>query len=97
MKCSSSKSRQSGGQRLANRDSLAPPRVEIGRYRTFEYEATQAITAAAHFLEFDSLIVPSARFPCANLVIFTERATGLVLSSSQEVDWDSWRQRQARP
>jgi hypothetical protein len=39
--------------------------------------------------------VPSAGFSCANLVIFTERATGLVLRSSQAVDWESWRQQHA--
>jgi hypothetical protein len=65
--------------------------VEIERYHTFEYRATQAIAAAAYFLEFDSLMVPSARFRCQNLVIFTKRATGLVLRKSQAVDWDTWR------
>jgi hypothetical protein len=79
--------------RFASLESLAPLGVEIARYHTFEYQATQAIASAAYFLEFDSLIVPSARFPCENLVIFTERATGLVLRDSQPVDWDSWRRR----
>jgi hypothetical protein len=77
--------------------SLSPLGVEIARYHTFEYQATQAIAAAAYFLEFDSLIVPSARFPCANLVIFTERATGLALKRSQAIDWKSWRRRGVRP
>jgi hypothetical protein len=80
--------------RFADLESLGPIGVAIARYRTFEYRATQAIAAAAYFLEFDSLIVPSARFPCANLVIFTERPTGLVLKNSQAVDWESWRQGQ---
>ncbi len=83
--------------RFANLESLSPLGVEIPRYHTFEYQATQAIAAAAYFLEFDSLIVPSARFPCANLVIFTERATGLALKISQAIDWESWRQRRVRP
>jgi RES domain len=82
--------------RFASIDSLAPLGVAIERYHTFEYQATQAIAAAAYFLEFDSLIAPSARFPCANLVIFTERATGLALKNSQTVDWESWRRRQVR-
>jgi hypothetical protein len=82
--------------RFASLESLAPLGVAIARYHTFEYQATQAIAAAAYFLEFDSLIVPSARFPCANLVLFTERATGLVLKNSQAVDWNSWRQHQLR-
>ena len=77
--------------RFANLESLAPLGVEIARYHTFEYRATQAIAAAAYFLEFDSLMVPSARFTCPNLVIFTERATGLVLRKSLRVDWDTWR------
>jgi RES domain len=81
--------------RFANLESLAPLGVEIARYHTFEYQATQAIAAAAYFLEFDSLIVPSARFHCPNLVIFTERATGLVLKNSQAVDWDTWRAQRA--
>jgi hypothetical protein len=77
--------------RFANLKSMATLGVEIERYHTFEYRATQAIAAAAYFLEFDSLMVPSARFRCQNLVIFTERATGLVLRKSQAVDWDTWR------
>jgi RES domain len=83
--------------RFTDLESLAPVGVAIARYHTFEYQATQAIAAAAYFLEFDSLIVPSARFPCANLVIFTERATGLELKNSQAVDWDSWRRRSVLP
>ena len=81
--------------RFADLKSLAPLGVEIDRYHTFEYRATQAIAAAAYFLEFDSLMVPSARFPCSNLVIFTERATELVLKKSEAVDWGIWRARRA--
>ncbi|MBV8119137.1 MAG: RES domain-containing protein, partial [Alphaproteobacteria bacterium] len=68
-----------------------PLGVDIARYQTFEYAATQAIAAAAHFLEFDGMLVPSARHACLNLVIFTERIVDLVLRESQPVDWDSWR------
>jgi hypothetical protein len=76
-------------ERTPRFESLSPLGVEIARYHTFDYQATQAIAAAAYFLEFDSLIAPSARFPCANLVIFTERATGLALKMSQAIDWES--------
>jgi RES domain len=44
--------------------------VNIDRFETFEYTSTQAIAAAAHFLEFDALVVPSARFDAQNLVFF---------------------------
>jgi hypothetical protein len=79
--------------RFANLESLSPLGVDIARYHTFEYQATQAIAAAAYFLDLDSLIVPSARFACGNFVIFTERATPLVLRNSQAVDRESWRRR----
>jgi hypothetical protein len=81
---------------FANLESLTPFGVDVARYHTFEYQATQAIAAAAYFLEFDSLIVPSARFSCANLVIFTERATGLALKNTDLIDWQSWRRRRVR-
>lgn len=79
--------------RFADTASLAPFGVDVARYRTFEYAATQAVAAAAHFLEFDGLIVPNARFDCGNLVIFVERAPALVLIDTDPVDWDEWRRR----
>jgi hypothetical protein len=50
--------------RFADVAGLGPFGVDPARYRTFEYGATQAIAAAAHFLEFDGLIAPNARFNC---------------------------------
>ena len=81
--------------KFANLEDLAPLGFEIGRYHTFEYQATQATAAAGYFLEFDSLIVPSARFDCANLVIFTERVPDLTLKLSEAIDWEGWRRRRA--
>jgi len=84
--------------RFANVESLVALGVEVARYNTFEYEATQAVAAAAHFLEFDGLIVPSARAPCANLVIFLDRLTQdcrLDVTATEPVDWESWRKRRA--
>jgi hypothetical protein len=79
--------------RFVGLKTLVPLGVDIARYHTFEYRVIQAVAAAAYFLEFDSLIVPSARFDCGNLVIFTERATALGLKASESVDWDDWRRR----
>jgi hypothetical protein len=78
--------------RFADLQSLVSFGVDIARYHTFDYQMTQAIAAAAYFLEFDSLMVPSARFDCANLVI-TEHVHGLRLQESQPLDWDAWRHR----
>lgn len=78
--------------RFADVASLKPLGVEVDRYESFDYAATQAIAAAAHFLEFDGLVVPSARAPCANLVAFMDRVS-LSLTHSEAVDWQAWRSR----
>jgi len=80
--------------RLVDMQELANLGVDVSRYEAFEYAATQAIAAAAHFLEFDGILVPSARFACSNLVLFTDRVTHtghLQLVSSEDVDWADWR------
>jgi RES domain-containing protein len=81
--------------RFADLAQLAPLGVDIARYRTFEYSATQSVAAAAHFLEFDGLIVPSARYACANLVLFLDRlGRGRIeVVWGEAVDWDDWRKR----
>ncbi len=66
--------------------------VNTAKFESFEYAATQAIAAAAHFLEFDGLIVPSARFKCSNFVVFLDRVQILPqLISTEEVNWSNWR------
>lgn len=82
--------------RFADLPSLEAFGVDTARYRTFEYAATQALAAAAHFLQFDGLIVPNARFECANLVLFTERSPILTLVETQVVDWAAWRRARRR-
>jgi len=79
--------------------SLAPLGVDASRYEGFDYAATQAIAAAARFLEFDGLMVPSARHASSNLVIFMDRpaAATLEVRSSGEVDWSAWRTSARRP
>lgn len=79
--------------RFADVASLQPLGVDPTRYGTFDYKVTQTIAAAAHFLEFDGLLVPSARHPSDNLVIFMDRvgAGSLDVVSSEDVDWAEWR------
>jgi RES domain-containing protein len=82
--------------RFADVAALAPLGVDAARYPGFDYQATQAIAAAAHFLEYDGLLVPSARAPCTNLVVFMDRlasGTGLEVAVSEPVDWQAWRSR----
>ncbi len=80
--------------RFAEISSLSPLGVDVRRYTSFDYAVTQAIAAAAFFLDFDGLIVPSARSTELNLVIFTEKldaAERLKVEASEPVDWAAWR------
>ncbi len=55
---------------------------------------TQEIGDAAHFIGYDSLLVPSARHAGRNLVVFTERVDlnrDLEVMESGEVDWEAYR------
>ena len=75
--------------------SLAAFGVDVSRYESFDYAATQALAAAAHFMEFDGLLVPSARHKSQNLVIFMDRngAASLESLTTEAVDWAAWRAR----
>ncbi|MGH7076633.1 MAG: RES family NAD+ phosphorylase [Acetobacteraceae bacterium] len=80
--------------RFADMSSLSTLGVDVRRYANFEYSLTQAIAAAAFFLDFDGLIVPSARSADINLVIFTEKLDVgelLKVEASERVDWSAWR------
>lgn len=82
--------------RLPDLPALTPLDIDLRRYASFDYAATQACAAAARFLEFDALIVPSARSPALNLVVFLDQALvddALAVQSTKPVDWDAWRRR----
>lgn len=85
--------------RFADVGSLSSFGVDVRRYASFDYSVTQAIAAAAFFLDFDGLIVPSARSTDLNLVIFTEKpdiGERLKLETSEPVDWSAWRAQQRK-
>lgn len=55
-----------------------------------EYPRTQEIGEVAHFLDFDGLIVPSARSEAKNIVVFCDKARSLpeaVVRDHGIVDW----------
>lgn len=57
----------------------------------------QAVGAAAHLMEFDSLWAPSARWPGRNLVLFLDalgQPDGLQPGAGQSVNWAAWRERE---
>jgi hypothetical protein len=56
--------------------------------------ATQRIGAAAAFLEYDSILVPSLRWDTDNLVIFADIHgfdLELKVAHTKDVDWMEWR------
>ena len=70
--------------------------VERAILRTTQYHQTQAIGSAARFLEYDSLLVPSARWACANLVLFLDRldlGDALVVEESMDINWPAWKEK----
>ena len=81
--------------RLSDVDAMVPLGVDPARYREILYEPTQAIGDAAYFLGFDSIIAPSARWPCNNLILFTDQIAlaDFEVIESLEVDWTEWRKK----
>jgi RES domain-containing protein len=83
--------------KLADLPALARLGVDIARYAERNYSHTQEIADAAYFLGFDGLIVPSARWPCSNLVLFTEQIPPeqieIAESSADPIDWTAWRKK----
>lgn len=79
--------------RLADLDAVERLGVARDRYGEFDYDRTRAIGDAAAFLGFDGMLVPSARWECMNLVLFTDRFSGaeLTVEHSEVVDWNEWR------
>lgn len=81
--------------RLADLPTLARLGVDTACYRDRDYGKTQEIADAAHFLGFDGLIAPSARWDCLNAMLFTDRIPpgGIEIAESekQAIDWNAWR------
>lgn len=65
--------------KLLSLDALGALGVRIDRFgslayaqREEEYPTTREVGEVAHFLEYDGLIVPSARWDCLNAVLFCD-------------------------
>jgi len=78
---------------LADLSAVEALSVSLDRYGELDYERTQAIGDAAYFLGFDGLLVPSARWDCQNLVVFTDQLApeDMTIEESAVVDWRAWR------
>lgn len=67
--------------------------LDMGNYAYLDYQRMQEISDVAYFLDYDGLVVPNARWPCNNLVLFTERLKpeDFELEDSKTIDFDNWR------
>ncbi|MEX0644993.1 MAG: RES family NAD+ phosphorylase [Parvularculaceae bacterium] len=79
--------------KLADMAALRKFGVEADKYKEMLYPRTQEIGDAAAFLGYDGLIAPSARYPCANLVLFLENIGegALAVVGERPVDWTAWK------
>ncbi len=71
--------------------------VDAAAFHKGENVRTREVGAAARFLDKDGLIVPSARWPCANLVLFLDRLADLetlTVLEQRDVNWPAWRESQ---
>jgi RES domain-containing protein len=86
--------------RLVDLPALAALGLDTARYGQLsydrvsdEYPRTQDIAEAAHFLEFDGLIVPSARWACMNVVLFCDRVPPEAMEAVTDhglIEWPAW-------
>jgi hypothetical protein len=60
---------------------------------------SQEIGAAANLLEYDSLLVPSARWNCSNLVLILEHidVSDVEVGKPEPVNLAAWREQRAEP
>ena len=75
--------------------ALGPLGVDEETFRRGLHARTREIGAAARFLDMDGLTVPSARWACANLVLFPDRLPdleSLKVLETREVNWPAWRE-----
>ncbi len=75
---------------LADMRALERLGVEKDRYSEVLYARTQEVGDAAHFLGFDGILAPSARWPCMNAVFFTDRIPSDRIEplAESDVDWE---------
>jgi RES domain-containing protein len=92
--------------KFVNLEALAAIGMDTARFgqlsyhdRAAEYPQSQDVAEVAHFLDFDGLIVPNARWSCANVVLFCDRVPLFAMEAIADhglVDWAGWARRNER-
>ena len=79
---------------LTDFNLLAQLGIREDTYESHHYDAEQAVSAAARFLEVQAILVPNARYPGNNLVVYPDlegALSGLTQAEIAVVDWNIWR------
>ncbi|MGL4488485.1 MAG: RES family NAD+ phosphorylase [Rhizobiaceae bacterium] len=84
--------------KLLNMAALEALGMDVARFgqlsyqeKDAEYPRSQDIGEVAHFLDYDGLVVPSARFNCLNVVVFCDQVPPESISMTADhgaVNWD---------
>lgn len=79
---------------LSDSRILAKLGVDMQRYQEILYDQTQKIGEAVGFLGFEAMLVPNARHPSINLVIFPANCDldAITQLEASDVNWAKWRQ-----
>jgi len=85
---------------LPDLPTIAKLGVEVGRYgslsyneRQSEYPRTQEVAETAHFLGFDAVVAPNARWECLNVVLFLDRIRPEECEIARDhgrIEWKRW-------
>jgi RES domain-containing protein len=88
---------------LPDLDALAKLGIDTARYgalsyleRLQEYPRLQEIAETAHFVGFNGLIAPNARFACLNAILFCDRLSpedAEMVRDHGAIHWDDWRKK----
>ncbi len=89
--------------RLVDIAALAKLGLDAAKYGQLSYEArneeyprSQDISEVAHFLDFDGLIVPNARWDCSNIILFCDRVPPAAMEAVRNhglINWADWAKR----
>ena len=84
--------------KLLNLDALANVGLDTSRYgqlsyseKDAEYPRSQDVAEVAHFLDFDGLVVPNARYACLNVIAFCDQIGPEALAAKKDhglIDWN---------
>ncbi len=86
---------------LPTLDQLAKLEFDVGTFgqlsfddKEQEYPRAQDIAETAHFLDYDGILVPSARWNCTNMVVFCDQLPAGAIEVIKDhgfIVWSAWK------